>query len=57
MNNFQRKLVHVICDRFYIDREYVEKLPNDMGNITIAKTENTSMYYSFFYYSPKYTCR
>lgn len=37
LNKFQRKIVHKVCDRFAISRDFVD-IKNDMGSISLSKT-------------------
>lgn len=39
MDKYQRKIVHKICDLFGVQRDYVDVKSNDLGDITITKTE------------------
>jgi len=43
LDKFQRKIVHKICDLFFIKREYVDVKSDDKGDITITKTEQSKI--------------
>ena len=36
LNKFQRKIVHKICDRYNIVRDFVE-VKNDLGTMSLSK--------------------
>jgi len=43
LDKFQRKIVHKICDMYAIKREYVEVRPDDKGDITLSKSEQSKL--------------
>jgi hypothetical protein len=43
LDKFQRKIVHKICDVFFIKRDYVDVKSDDTGDITITKTEQSKL--------------
>jgi hypothetical protein len=43
LDKFQRKIVHKICDMYAIKREYVDVRPDDKGDITLSKNEQSKL--------------
>jgi hypothetical protein len=43
LDKFQRKIVHKICDIYRVKREYVDVKTNDMGDITISRSEESKI--------------
>jgi hypothetical protein len=41
LNQFQRKIVHKVCDRYHISRDFVE-IKNELGSVTLSKTSDTA---------------